>query len=488
MRLINIVCMMVLICASISILTGQSTESETIVVDCLLKQKEVPDSLIDQDYLAKCKRLNIEYLDTPKKALIGIVIPIDFIEAERNEELMHINAKDSTNYTKMILSKSYNETYDIHFHNHKLIAPDEYYKSIFYQEESTYFRFYYSDSSRINQESKAFLDTELEKMIEMFGYSVSDKKFDLLRKNKIDYIICKDMREMKKITGFETNGIALLNDDTVVSIDPSHFHEVVHIMMNVLVSPNYLYTHQLLQEGVAVALGGRSGRSAQVMKETGLSLFNLAYITPEMFLNQTDFAETDPSISYSAGAVMVDYLIKEKGAKPFLTLYKRYSCPQDQMNQLIIEETLFDLDAFSRYLKQYKVTIPMSEAHNQLLIDTPDLQVYQFNDHKDYFYVSMPSGYYSSSEPDIKAGYKSRIWKETLIQYPYQYQKYFLSVDENDIKLYDLHLDRLIWSISNGFSEDLIIQKTEDQRISFVSKDSILKDLLINDQLKRYQK
>lgn len=475
-----------------SLLTGllcrDISDNEIKVQNSFLNQTELSDSLIDHDYLLKCQRLNIQYKDYPQKALIGTQIPPNFIEAYKKDDLMRIFSQWDDHYTKIILDIDPNTTKDIYFKDTKFISTDEYFKSTFYQEESTYFRFFYSDSSRINQESKAFLDNELEKMIVMFSFALTDEKINLLKKNKIDYIICKDMDEMKEITGFETNGIALLNDDTVVSIDPSHFHEVVHIMMNFLVSPNYLYTHQLLQEGVAVALGGRSGRSAQVMKETGVSLFNLGYITPDLFLNHVDFAETDPSISYSAGSVMVDYLIKERGAQEFLNMYQRYSCSQDQLSQMLIQKSSFNLNAFSRYMKQHKVIIPVNEAHDQLIINTPDFQVYQVNDHKDFFYVIMNSGYFSSTQLDLEPIYQSRIWKEHLIQYPYQYQKYFLSIDENDIKLYDLHLDRLICSISNGFSEEVIIKKTNDQKISFVSNDPVLKDLLLNGQLKRYQK
>lgn len=139
-----------------------------------------------------------------------------------------------------------------------IIFPSNYYSQGWKTTESRFFKFYISTPELFNAYTAERLDNFVLKMSSVLEYSEED--LALLEKEKIFYYFCKDDFEIEKLSGFKTLGIYNLASDLIITTYNCHYHEICHLLMNYKIKNVPLFTHPLLQEGFAVAYGGRGGR------------------------------------------------------------------------------------------------------------------------------------------------------------------------------------------------------------------------------------
>ena len=163
--------------------------------------------------------------------------------------------------------------------------------------------------------------------------AVAPTRMDLLRHEKLGYYICDDAT-VEEIVGAPTRGVALLQTDAVVTSEPCHLHELAHLLVNFALQDLPLYTLPFVQEGTAVALGGRWGRAPEVMGSLGRFTLQEGFLAVEDLFTWHGFHENSPDLTYAPSGVLIDFLLDRLGGERFLALYRRLSGALDDLRLL----------------------------------------------------------------------------------------------------------------------------------------------------------
>ena len=134
----------------------------------------------------------------------------------------------------------------------------------------------------------------------------------LLEREKIDYLYVPPPW-VELLAGAPTVGVANLQLDVVVTHHPCHLHELAHILVNFWLEDLPLYTQPVLQEGLAVHLGGRWGRSPQFMGQVGKMFLESGFVPAEGMLTRSGFYDLGADLSYPAAGVVAGWLLDASG-------------------------------------------------------------------------------------------------------------------------------------------------------------------------------
>ena len=154
-----------------------------------------------------------------------------------------------------------------------------------------HFKFFVSDETLFNDYSINLLENFINRMTEILSFTETER--NQLKEKKIFYFLCKDEEEIQKVTGFATRGIFILAQDYVITTYNTHYHELLHFLINYKLRKLPLYTHPFLQEGFAVAFGGRGGLDAHTISEMGVFLIKSGFANYKELLSKLDFQKTD---------------------------------------------------------------------------------------------------------------------------------------------------------------------------------------------------
>ena len=79
----------------------------------------------------------------------------------------------------------------------------------------------------------------------------------------------KVLRQIELLTGHDAHGMTNFQFDAIISRHLPHTHELVHMLYNFAQEDLPLFTLPVLQEGLACCLGGRWGKSPDVINYWG---------------------------------------------------------------------------------------------------------------------------------------------------------------------------------------------------------------------------
>ncbi len=468
-------------------LTKERAES---FIRTLIYDRPSLEKFFDPSDLSQSNRLRIQYEGVDWKILIGHDIDFKIREMIKSNQIgysIKIRALEAP-YSKLLFSTS-DSTYKqaFFFKNDMMISPLTYFTRNMIQLKRGYVTFYTTDPSLlsnysmnhvsmfIKDQSQAiagFFDNKSQS--EWLSYEdASWRHFYGIKYNPLIYIVCKDTHQIELITGFNTLGLSDLSMDAVISTSNSHYHELIHLIMNFNMSSIPLYTHPLLQEGIATYLGGRGGRSADVMLQSGEWLKEMNIIPLDSLLANQSFQQQDASISYSLSALICKEFIDHYGLKRFIQLYKRYSVNEEAIQSLTISKTDLNLDElFNDNGKSFQTIISCNDLSKGLfnlkanirpVFSQKNLTIWNVvsqKTHNAYWKFEGFGTFLSKADdPEIYLtgsfkGYRSRLYKEKLPGKEYRFEHYLLLLTENEISLYDLYLDQLIAIYSNEFVQD----------------------------------
>jgi hypothetical protein len=190
----------------------------------------------------------------------------------------------------------------------------------------------FNDTSLVNKSALDALDESIINICKILG--TSQEKVQQLKKNgmsypnktksynKIQFYLCTE-EQFEQITGYNAHGIANLQVDAIVTRHLPHPHELTHLLMNYTLGELPLYTLPILQEGLAVAIGGRWGKTPEVVMQIAPALIKNDICKLDDILTwngfQNEVAMAD--ISYPISGIFVDLLIQEFGIEKFKKIY-----------------------------------------------------------------------------------------------------------------------------------------------------------------------
>lgn len=411
------------------------------------------DSTIVEHFLeaeiAVSQRLGINYDGIDLKILIGKDLPATVPNSRKNNFKYSLNVDDEQRFV-LSISKSDRTQTNFYFDNGKVVSAARYYSRDWITLESRYFRFFLSNSRLTNSYAVQKLDQFVEETCAVLG--MDNSELELLKKRKIHYFLCEDEDKVEKITGFKIRGMYDMAYDYIISSYNSHYHEIVHLMMNFKLRKLPIYTTPVLQEGIAVYLGGRGGRASNIILNMGKFLIDGELCNIEDFLTKEEFYHLNPSISYPIAGLFVKYLIEEMDIPKFVEMYRSYSSAE--FNKIPDIDTLQDkiMNNWNKFL-----SVQNEQNINPIAnLDISDLKMTYFDDitmiyeDNENYYFKTNRCFVFQTRSD-SSDYISEVFRNQIGE-RYRGWKYLFKIEEGEVSLYNLWTNTLIGKYASGFS------------------------------------
>ncbi len=429
-------------------------------------------ALVDSAEMAQAEKLGIEYEGVVCKSLIGHDLDEEVKAALLNGSLQYtlkIEALEQP-YAKLTFRcERPKYSREFFFHNGKFITPAAYYTREWRRVESAHFRFVVSDSAQPHPYCVEQMEAFYARTAGVLD--LNEAQSHRIAQEKIEYVLCRDEREVAKLTGFESRGMYELASDRIITHYPCHYHELVHLMVNIKLQRLPLYTHSFLQEGIAVALGGRGGIAAPVSDELGVFLHASGATDYHDLLTMKGWNETHASLSYPASGTYNRFLVQAIGINRYLALYRQFSGTSEQIAQMILVPTILpDSASWSKW-----ITLQSSRS----LIDTAGTtagfaQVRRgaalilWQDSARYLIecrdTVLIDGDSSTAFP------ASRKFGEVFPEREYRGEKYLIMASKEEVQIYNLYTEELIASLVGSLRLPPVTAAVGDGRYRFLVK------------------
>lgn len=433
-----------------------STSRIETIIKLLIKNSIEISNYIYPAELQISNRFGIEYDGIKNKFLIANEIPNELSNNLLTEKIKYDyelkNLED--NFSLLTLTiRSLNIKREYFLKDSFLVSLPFFYSRNWKFNTSEHFNFYISDETLFNKYSINQLEKFVNKMIKVLSFT--DEEINCLREKKIFYFLCKDEDEIKIVTGFTTRGIYIIAQDYIITTYNAHYHELLHFLINFKLRELPLYTHPFLQEGFAVAYGGRGGLEAHTISEMGVFLIKSGFATYTELLNKSDFQKMDASISYSISGLYTNFFIKKLGIDHFLNLYRKYSGSSEKVFFAnILGKDLLPDNQWNLYVDSLSTLNPIKIVENTRRTDFEPItqqnnfEIYENNAY--YFFRIKDTLLISTST--IISNFRSRIFSEHFPSRKYNSEKYLIIANQNEISVYNLFSNNLIGKYVVSFS------------------------------------
>jgi len=394
--------------------------------------------------LEMSERLGIEYEGVKLKCLISN----DFDDSIKwlindNQQSYALLVEDlGEEYSKLKINVN-DKSIQFYFKDSLCISSLEYLCRNWVIRESEHFNFVISDTFLFNENNIESLERFLQQAATKLGLSVAD--MNKLSKEKIIYYFCRDEGEIREVTGYEAKGMYNLAYDAILSTHNTHYHELMHLLVNFRLCKLPLYTHPLLQEGIAVALGGRGGMSGEILLRLGSYLFTSGLVYPSSILTKNEFSELDPSLGYPAAGIFCDFFVRKFGINQFLKLYMNHSgSADDERVSVVKSEEVGDTAGWMEYLEMNlsdnDISIDTLHGEEKIIINNESLKI----THDDEEYYFRTNGYVVISSGEQYHDFRSKKFYELIPNGVYRGEKYLIRADDDEVAVYNLFDNEVI--------------------------------------------
>ena len=430
-------------------------------INALISDSESINKYILPAELEKSDRLGIKYNDIKNKFLIGNDIDESIKSGVLKSGLKYNIAINKTDNVYSVLEfsipdRNYFKKY--FFQNEYLVSQVYYYTHNWKRIESKHLIYIVSDESILNEYALNSMENFLNNECEIL--KIDKTEFE---KNKIHYVLCKDQDEIEKITGYKSLGMCDLAYDYVLSTFPCHYHELSHLLLNYKLKNISLYTNTFLQEGFAVAMGGRGGREPYIIHNVGYFLARSGFADYRELLNWQKFKGEDASISYPLSGLYNLFLIRNLGIDKYLDLYKKYSTGEKEIE--LSEISVKDLPDenewnlfLNRKFKPQEIALPEDNKYENIIYKTDNLIIC---DSYGYYEIGIKDTAFLK-EKNPPQGYICSRFKELFPGKNYTGEKYAFISDAKEILIYNLYTNNLIMNYVPYFSIPPVKEKTPD--------------------------
>ncbi|MEJ2635775.1 MAG: hypothetical protein P8184_10845 [Calditrichia bacterium] len=451
-----IVAMYTIIFAFLPLTAGNPDSLASAFTQALIRNRQDLTHFVAPAKLKLSGRLGIQYTGNPEKYLISndidslsrSKIVTKQLEVTRNIELLE---KSWFRLKVSVPALQMERTY--YFRDSLLVSAPDYFTRDWTVIEKGFFIFHLSDPALFNSYVMERLNRFVRCMADTLEYT--PEQLNRLRKNKIHYFICRNQDEIEKLSGYRARGMYYIPYDYIITTYNCHFHELVHLLVNYRLQTLPLYTLPVLQEGIAVACGGRGGRDPDVILHMGAFLQNSGLLDFRDLLSWLGFHENNASLTYPLAGLYARFLLEKMGSAAFLSLYRKYSGGEDIVSRLRIPENeLPSARAWAKYLSGYSEerlillngyddddnTKPFMSSKGLVITDRGKYYGFCL---KDPLLISVPENF---------PGYKSKLFATLFPNRQYHCEKYAVIADSNEVSVYNFFSNNLIAKYVRAFS------------------------------------
>lgn len=298
---------------------------EAQLIEQFLTQPLSMESHLNPSYVTYCTRLGKNYPGVSSKARIGY----GFTEMERqaiqqNPDAMTTARECIGDATLLRISHpDIQRPVLIALKDSLIISPYQLQSESWTQRESQLLHMRCQDTQPQDSLRLQLMDEYIRQLV--IQLNINPVMFDLLHYGKIVYYRVASEESIERFTGYRCRGMGIIAEDAVVSRFCCHLHELSHIIINLALPQLPLYTHPFLQEGFAVATGGRGGQDASVLLDTAVFLCRAGFISPVELFDASAFRSMDAGISYPVAGLYTRFLMQNIGMETYKELYRKYS-------------------------------------------------------------------------------------------------------------------------------------------------------------------
>lgn len=309
---------------------------------------ESANGLWTDPIIERSSRFGINYKDIPIKldcsspVVRNLSVMRDFLfKPFRQMEVLKGGEFFKMEYSALVQGKQITHFYYAYFDGeyYWLTHPQEYYSKGWLVKETKYFRVHFHPDREaylnpvILSEADDFIKTTSRKL----GLKKSDLK--MLEEKKIEYYYCPNDKTVEDISGYKVKGFFDLPTNDVISSFFPHFHEISHLLINIRLRNLSLYTQPIIREGIAVYLGGRWGKSLDVLNYLGNFLYDQKFIELDSITTMERFEKhATADMAYPLSGMFCSYIIDKIGMEKFLDLYQELSGNYDSLYSMTPSE------------------------------------------------------------------------------------------------------------------------------------------------------
>ncbi|MEL6821605.1 MAG: hypothetical protein AAFP70_07590, partial [Calditrichota bacterium] len=246
------------------------------------------------------------------------------------------------------------------------------------------------------------------------------------------------------------------------------------LMINLALPQPPLFMHPFMQEGFATAVGGRGGKTRDVIHEIGVFLQKSAFMTVDEIRKRKDFQNSDASLSYPLSGVYNMFLLKEWSIDRYLRFYQSLgSVTSRAVPHKVHADSLPPDSLFKAYLKRVSqkqtVRFPKSLPKIAPLLDAHWGKVWE--DGEDYIF-SIRGGI-QFTPPNPVRNLLSSEFRAIFPDVRYGGQQFFLEVTKGEVKLFNFYTANLDAFYSTGLSMNPIEVQGADGNFHFILPKSV---------------
>lgn len=455
-------------------------EAESFVRALVWKRSALP-AWFEPGELAVSRRLGIEYDGVEYKHLIGYDIDDStrsLLKEGRAKYTISVEALDRANSRVTLTTGNAGDSREFYFRGMHWVSPLGYFAKKWTTTESKHFRFFLSDSTLFNQYCVEQLERFVTRMAVLLN--LDNRDMSTLREQKIRYYLCRNEEEIQRLTGFRVRGMYNLAFDAVVTTYNAHYHELLHLLVNYKLRHLPLYTHPFLQEGFAVAYGGRGGLDPGVLLPLGRYLYESQDVELASLLESDGFRQLDPSLSYPSAGLYNRFLVETLGIEPYLALYRKYSSSSGgAAASRIPREALPGDSVWCRYIQgsaaRSAISLDSTSMQGAILYRTETEQVAK--DDERYHFLLSDGAVFPGRERF--PNYVSRTFTDAFPGKTYNGDKYMILVTAEQVSVYNLFTNDLIASYAAAFTSPAERVPRIGDRYRFSVRKEVFDDLLM---------
>jgi hypothetical protein len=438
-------------------------------VDALVQHRDSLPRFVDPEELAVSGRLGIIYDGVDQKFLISYDLDARvrsrILPPELRRTIDLLNPESDVSRLTLTLPRE-NVHVSFLFHDSMLISPIRQATRNWSVRDSHHFRFFISDTAQFNPYCVDNLERFLARATVALG--CNQEQMDRIAAQKLYYVLCADDEEMLQLTDYHARGMYNLAYDYVVTTYQAHYHELVHQLVNIKLGTLPLFTHPFLQEGLAVALGGRGGKEPDPILDLGRYLAAADILDYHDLLSADGFRSLDASMSYPLAGLYNEFLLQHLGVDRYLELYRRHSGTAAAVDSLAINAAELPADsAWQAFLAQpglHATIVPGDEFDStRIVCSAPDLTV---TDDGDYYGIVVADTALLQGTGGFP-GYRSRQFKQLFPHRAYHGEEYAILTDVNEISIYNLYTNNLIAKFVGAFADPPVTMASVKGRYRF---------------------
>ncbi|MCH9023928.1 MAG: hypothetical protein IH931_01220 [candidate division Zixibacteria bacterium] len=383
MRFITAFCFSILIWSATEAQVSSGIPTITSYFELLVTGNSESAGLIwTQAAQERSTRFGIKYADIPLKsdAASPIVQNLELMRhylqpPVKSYEDLFDGAYQKLHYLAIVEGKKVEHTYYAEFdgRNYWLTYPQDIYSRDWPVLETEYFRIH------VHPDVQKFINTinleEADKFVERMIDSLELGDYDIrhLGSVKIEYFYCNSDKTVKTITGRRTKGIYDKASSDIISSFFPHYHEIVHLLTDYKMRSLPLFVHPLFEEGLAVYMGGRWGKSMAALSPLGIFLYKEGITPLDSLLAYSSFkSNAESDLAYPLAGIFTRFLIERIGHTRYLALYRKMSGSFDQVSAMPVDSVkarvlrALDISGWDKFAEIFDKYISELQSKHQL--------------------------------------------------------------------------------------------------------------------------